>query len=239
MGERARRVSGRLGALALAAGALLVAARAGADDPPAYPLDPLPREAAGGPFRCPEVDRVLYRGESLRYDPPAFVHPSFHERLGRFEEVVRAVAIEVYGRPPRTVKNLGTYACRRMTTDAGWLSEHAFGNAIDVSGFDFDAAPRGAALPPGLPRGFRNGFEVRVLSHWSAKGGHGAVHARFLRTLARRLAARDDVFRVLLGPAYPGHKSHFHFDVSPFRLVRIFEEGAGEEPPGQAPALPR
>jgi hypothetical protein len=34
--------------------------------------------------------------------------------------------------------------------------------------------------------------------------------------------ARDDIFRVLLGPAFPGHKTHFHFDVAPWRLVDIW-----------------
>jgi hypothetical protein len=216
-------VSPRRAVAALGVVAALVGPRAArADEPPEYPLDPLPREA-GGMFRCPEVDRALYRGDLLRYDPPAFVHPAFRERLARFEAIAIEVATEVYGRAPRTVKNLGTYACRRMTTSADWLSEHAFGNAIDVSGFDFDAAPRGASLPEGLDAAFRRGFEVRVLSHWEGREAHAAVHARFLRTLAARLIGRGDVLRVLLGPAYPGHKSHFHFDVAPFRMVRVFD----------------
>jgi hypothetical protein len=112
-----------------------------------------------------------------------------------------------------------------MREHAEWLSEHAFGNAIDVEGFDFGHLPKGASLPPGLDKVFANGFEVRVLSHWGKKNGHAAVHARFLRTLAQRLAAQKDVFRVLLGPGYPGHNNHFHFDMAPFRLVQIFEDG--------------
>jgi hypothetical protein len=118
-----------------------------------------------------------------------------------------------------------------MREHAGWLSEHALGNAIDVAGFDFGHAPKGAALPAGLDPAFANGFEVRVLSHWGKKSGHAAVHARFLRTVVARLLARDDVFRVLLGPGYPGHSNHFHFDVSTFRLVQIFEDGKLVSPP--------
>ena len=217
----ARRIGRAALALATCCGAI-AAQPARADELP-YALDGLPREAAAGPFRCPEVEHALYRGTSLRYDPPAFVHPGFRERLARFEEVVRDVAVETYGRAPRTVRNLGTYACRRMTTSPDWLSEHAFGNAIDVAGFDFDAAPRGEPLAAGLDRAFRSGFEVRVLAHWSGRHAHAAVHARFLHTLAARLVPRADVFRVLLGPAYPGHKSHFHCDMAPVRLVRVFE----------------
>jgi hypothetical protein len=46
-----------------------------------------------------------------------------------------------------------------------------------------------------------------------------------LKTLARRLIGRKDVFRVLLGPGYPGHQNHFHFDMAPFTMVQIFEDG--------------
>jgi hypothetical protein len=116
------------------------------------------------------------------------------------------------------------------------LSEHALGNAVDVAGFDFGPLPKNATLPPGLDRGFTNGFEVRVLKHWRAKSGHAAVHSRFLKTLARRLIARKDIFRVILGPGYPGHRSHFHFDMATFRLAGIFEDGrvlTGD--PGPAP----
>ena len=31
----------------------------------------------------------------------------------------------------------------------------------------------------------KNGFEVRVQTHWKAKTGHAAVHARFLKTLGQ------------------------------------------------------
>jgi hypothetical protein len=29
---------------------------------------------------------------------------------------------------------------------------------------------------------------------------------------------------VLLGPGYPGHYNHFHFDMASFRMVQIFDE---------------
>lgn len=83
----------------------------------------------------------------------------------------------------------------------------------------------GAALPSGLHAVFVNGFEVRVLRDWGKRVGHAAVHARFLRNVVLRLLQRDDVFRVLLGPGYPGHANHFHFDMATFRLVQIFEDG--------------
>jgi hypothetical protein len=191
-----------------------------------YPLDALSRQLAPGtPFGCPALDRVDYRGDTIRFRPQASVLPEFKLRLEKLEAVVAAVATEVYGRPPLAIVDLGTFACRRMEGHPRWLSEHGLGNAIDVAGFDFGPLPRGAVLPPGLDKAFKNGFEVRVQAHWRSKSGHAAVHARFLKVLARRLIAREDIFRVLLGPGYPGHGNHFHFDMAPFRLVQIFEDG--------------
>ena len=203
---------------------------------PPYPLDVVSRQLPPGvPFGCPAVDLVDYRGDAIRFHPPAKVISGFKDRLEKLSTVVAAVATEVYGRPPLALVDLGTFACRRMEGHPRFLSEHGLGNAIDVAGFDFGPLPKGAVLPAGLDRAFKNGFEVRVQTHWKAKTGHAAVHARFLKALARRLIARTDIFHVLLGPGYPGHGNHFHFDMAPFRLVQIFDEGEvlqGESAPG-------
>jgi hypothetical protein len=185
---------------------------------PAYPLDSVPREVpATGDLGCPRIEVASYRGDVIRYRPEIWVNGSFRARLAAF----------------------GGYGCRRMREHAGWLSEHALGNAIDVAGFDFGHLPKGEALPAGLDPVFKNAFEVRVLGHWAKRAGHAAVHARFLRTLVLRLIARDDIFRVLLGPGYPGHANHFHFDVTTFRLVQIFEDGRLLQAPRSPAAPPR
>ena len=44
-----------------------------------------------------------------------------------------------------------------------------------------------------------------------------------LADLARRVIARPEVFRTVLGPAYPGHHNHFHLDCAPYRVVEVFE----------------
>ena len=192
----------------------------------AYPLDAVSRQLPPGvPFGCPAVDLVDHRGDTIRFHPPAKVNSEFKERLEKLSAVVATVGTEVYGRPPLSIVDLGTFVCRRMEGHPRYLSEHGLGNAIDVAGFDFGPLPKGALLPAGLDRAFKNGFEVRVQTHWKAKTGHAAVHARFLKTLARRIIGRTDIFRVLLGPGYPGHGNHFHFDMAPFRLVQIFDGG--------------
>jgi hypothetical protein len=110
----------------------------------------------------------------------------------------------------------GTLSCRRIGGYPTLLSEHALGNGIDVVGFSFPPAPRGSRdLPPAL----RGRFAV-TLADWQRTPE--TARARFLDDLARQLVARRDIFRVLLGPAYPGHKGHFHFDVAPYRLVAIW-----------------
>jgi hypothetical protein len=188
---------------------------------PSYALDVIPRVA--GP--CPKVPVVVYRGEVLDYAAPIWIHPDFQPKLLQLETIAREVATEVYGRAPTRIVHLGGYACRAMRSYSGWLSEHALGNAIDVEGFDFPALAKGSTLPPGVDRSLKNGFEVRVLRHWGKTQGVSALHARFLRTLALRLIARRDGFRVLLGPGYPGHQNHFHFDMAPYRRIEISENG--------------
>jgi hypothetical protein len=228
-------------ALAIGILAAVIGAPAAADPPkePPYPLDSVPREApAEGDLQCPDVGIESYRGDVIRYKHNIWVYPGFRARLPAFERVVRDVGVEVYGRAPERIVELGAYGCRRMRAHSTWLSEHALGNALDVQGFDFGHLPKGATLPAGLDKTFANGFEVRVLSHWGKKSGHAAVHARFLRTLATKLAAREDVFRVLLGPGYPGHDNHFHFDMAPFRLVQIWEDGRLINAPAGAAAAP-
>ena len=203
---------------------LLPAARARADLGAAYPLDALPREiAVGARPSCPAVELKRYRGSAIRYHKPTLVHGAFVPHLRALEELVRDTAVEVYGRAPVSLRHAGTFNCRLVRGYATLLSEHALGNAIDVEGFDFGRAPRGVSAP----RGLRGAFNVRLGRDWNATRGTGALHARFLRLLAERVIAREDLFRVVLGPSYPGHQGHFHFDVAPYRLVDVFGEGAG------------
>ncbi len=188
---------------------------------PGYPLDHIERVIpATGRMRCPKIAKVRYRGDTIRYHSPVFVNAHFRERLRRFERVVKQVAVQVYGRAPRRIRHMGTYNCRRITAWPTFLSEHGLANGIDVAGFDFGPASRKQRAA--APRGLRLGFKVRLARHWTATKGVGARHSRFLRTLARTLIARQDVFRVLLGPSYPGHRNHFHFDCAPWRLVDVF-----------------
>lgn len=190
-----------------------------------HPLDVVPRRVtAGTPLPCGEYRAALvsHRGDAVRYSSVVRVHPEFRDRLRRFEDTVRDVAMEVYGRAPRRIQHAGTFACRPVRRRATRISEHAFGNAIDIAAFEFGPARRGQALPEGAPSTLRRGFTVRIDRHWAPAGRHAqdvraARHSEFLHLLTDRLWGRTDIFRGMIGPAHPDHRGHLHLDAGPYR----------------------
>jgi hypothetical protein len=183
-----------------------------------YPLDRLSRTTpATGDFACPDVELTTYSGTSIHYFQPVQVYVGFVEPLARFEEIARDTAVEIYGRAPIKLVHDGAYNCRRTRGYATLLSEHALGNALDVEGFAFGPAPAGTAAPEGL----RGAFSVDLIHDWNATTGTRALHAKFLRLVAERVIDAE-IFHVVLGPDYAGHKGHFHIDLAPYRLVDVF-----------------
>ncbi len=95
------------------------------------------------------------------------------------------------GSPLKRVHHAGTYSCRRMyNRSSGRMSQHAYANAWDVTGFEL-----------------ADGRVVSVLRDWSSKGPR--------RDFLKRI--RDDacnVFDVVLGPDFnAAHRDHFHLDM--------------------------
>ena len=184
----------------------------------AYALDATSRTIpARGAFTCPQADLIAYAGTSIKLHKSVRLHREFVARVAAFERVVIDVATVVYGRAPSKLVHMGGYVCRRMKTYPQLLSEHALGNALDIGSFEFaraTAATKGAA-----PAGLTGAFTVSVDKHWTGTRGGAATHATFLRALADALIARTDIFRVMLGPSWPGHGDHFHFDGSSYRLI--------------------
>jgi hypothetical protein len=183
-----------------------------------YALDATSRAIpAKGAFTCPQADLVDYAGTSIKLHKKVRLHRAFVPRVALLERVIIDVATAVYGRAPSKLVHMGGYVCRRMKTYPQLLSEHALGNALDISSFEFSKAT--TATKGAAPKGLAGAFTVSVDKHWSATRGTGAVHARFLRALADALIARADLFRVMLGPSWPGHGDHFHVDNSTYRLI--------------------
>jgi hypothetical protein len=190
---------------------------------PRYPLDDVSRWVESAALSCADDSSqlVTYRGDHLRYERPIRVHPAFRDRLTIFETIVDEVAREHFGRPPRRIKHFGAYACRTVRGRPSLLSEHALGNALDVAGFDFGPMPRKSAAFASTPKPLRRAFQIRLDKHWAERAGVTSPYSAFLRELAARIVARPDVFRVVLGPGWPGHHNHFHLDNAPYRLVGI------------------
>jgi len=111
---------------------------------------------------------------------------------GWMSEKVQTEAAAVYGQPVVQMHTLGSYSCRRMNNGTGTsaISEHAFANAIDVSGFTL-----------------ADGREVMVRSGW-----HGAPEDQeFLRSV---FVGSCETFHTVLGPGSDGHhEDHFHLDL--------------------------
>lgn len=90
------------------------------------------------------------------------------------------------------IETMGTYSCRNVNSaSSGKLSEHASGNAVDVSGFVL-----------------KDGRRITVLSGWNGKEDERA----FLRRLRESACKR---FGTVLSPDYNAfHANHLHFDMA-------------------------
>lgn len=185
----------------------------------AYPLDPHPRRPPPGerPLECESEGLAVYDGFELKVRPVQ-VHSAFEDRLERFERLVGEVATEVYGRKPLAMQHMGAYACRPLRLGQGAISEHSFGNAIDVTGFDFGALGDSSSLD--LPEELRGAFRIRVAEHWENADEVSRLHTQFLRRLGQR-AIDESIFRVALGPSHEGHDNHIHFDMAPWRHLDL------------------
>jgi hypothetical protein len=118
--------------------------------------------------------------------------------LARFDlDVVQPAAQRHFGRGVTRIHHVGGYTCRAVAGTRKW-SQHAFGNAIDVIGFDL-----------------ADGTRISVGRDWRARGPRSA----FLQEVARN-ACR--VFTVVLSPAYDrAHQDHLHLDIGPERVCGV------------------
>jgi hypothetical protein len=151
-------------------------------------------------FGCAlEEGLVLLRGPTgVTYSRPPRVRGTFALRLARFEELAQAQAQRVFGRPLERIEHAGTFVCRAIR-NSGVASQHAFGNAIDVTAFVLRGGRRisvrrdfvrGAAVPE-KPAGL---FLARLLEQTAAEG----------------------LFRTMLTPDFDSaHAGHLHLDARP------------------------
>lgn len=160
-------------------------------------LEYTPIEDSDPGARCPLTD-ALTLGRSLTpYSAPLRMTCSQTAALHLWERhIVRPAAVEILGAPLARIETYGSFSCRNIA-GTGRLSQHAFGNAIDISGFRL-----------------ADGQVVTVLGHW----GDDSPKGKFLARVHRGACG---LFSVTLGPEYnAAHADHFHLDMGRGRLCR-------------------
>jgi len=166
------------------------------------------KKRAAETLYCHVPQRMRYvRGPGrIRYSGFVVVNCAMALALARFETIVQETARRVFG-PKHTVKHIfdyGTYNCRRIR-GYDMLSEHAYGNAIDIARFRV----RGYGV-------------VSVLEHWNSRRKRHRKRREFLHSLVAELR-RQKVFSTILDPDYNyAHRNHLHLDL---RRVRWGVDG--------------
>ncbi|GGC68132.1 extensin-like domain-containing protein [Chelatococcus reniformis] len=153
-------------------------------------VDPIAPVANGG-CGLPLGVRLSRLPGDLPLSVPAVMTCALAEAVEEWvATVVRPAARGRLGAQPTKVLVGPTYQCRTMNHQPGAkLSEHAFGNAMDVAGFEFDAHAT-----------FKVGFK-------SPRSEDGAFQAE-IRSRACGL------FDTVLGPGSdPFHSTHLHVDL--------------------------
>ncbi len=140
---------------------------------------------------CGIAHPVRLRGGILPMRPnvPVMACPLALTYMVWERHALRPLAREMLGAELAAVEHLGVYNCRNVRNSTVWLSQHALGQALDVS------AVRLA-----------DGRRITVAGGWDDAGAPG----RFLRAAHR---AACGFFKVALGPEYNAlHRDHFHLD---------------------------
>jgi hypothetical protein len=104
-------------------------------------------------------------------------------------DTVQPTAMAQFGQRVTQIRVAASYSCRnRNNAKEGQISEHAFGNAIDISAFE-------------------------VNGKWVVVGGdNSASESRFLSSVRK---AACGPFKTVLGPGSDAHHSdHFHLDLA-------------------------
>ncbi|MCC2095783.1 MAG: extensin family protein [Hyphomicrobiales bacterium] len=108
-------------------------------------------------------------------------------------KVVQPAALARFGQPVTEINTMGSYACRRRNHNPhSKLSEHAFGNALDIGAFVI-----------------ADGRKLKIVKHW--RRGEDQERA-FLRETH---AGACQYFRTVLGPGSNRlHEDHLHIDLA-------------------------
>jgi hypothetical protein len=146
--------------------------------------------AAGCSVPYPVVVKKL--SASLDLMPAAELNCAMAEAVARFmKDVATPAAKKTFGADIESIAQASAFVCRPRHNGLK-ISEHAFGNALDIAGFTL-----------------ADGTHIEVGPKPPQK------QAKFLDTVR---AAACGPFKTVLGPGSdPDHEFHFHFDLEPRR----------------------
>ena len=149
------------------------------------PLEDEPRGEKCGLFDALTLDRTLTPySATLQMTCAQTAAAYMWER-----HVARPAAVEIFDAPLARIETYGSFSCRNIAGTRR-LSEHAFGNALDVSGFRLE-----------------DGRVIDVEANWGKRGKEG----KFLKRVHEGAC---ELFSVTLGPEYNAtHADHFHMDM--------------------------
>ena len=161
------------------------------------------REANAKRPTCGAPQAVVYqRGPAkVRYNTPPIVSCGMALGLARFELVLNEEAQRHLGSEVARVEQGGTYNCRKMAR-FDLVSEHSYGNAIDI---------RSVTL--------KNGRKLTVLATFGKVGPEPKrPEARFWRSVSNRLYD-EGAFSVVITPFFDAlHRDHIHLDQARYRV---------------------
>jgi hypothetical protein len=154
-------------------------------------------------FECGAPQVVTYKGSpaKITWSPSVLVTCTMALAIARLETIVSEEAQRIYGKKVVKIVHVGTYSCREMAAYKGWVSEHSYANAIDLSEFFLE-----------------DGKRISVLDHFAPKlATPKTKESEFLRAIAKRMF-EEETFSTVLTPFFDAlHANHFHIDLARFR----------------------
>jgi hypothetical protein len=155
-------------------------------------FDNHPAEADPAGCSVPYPLSVKSLGKDIGLQPHAEMNCATAEAAARFaKDFISPAAKQVFGQPLKSVTHASAYVCRPRNGSRK-LSEHAFGNALDIASFTLSG-----------------GTSIAVQPNPDAKA------AGFLGKVRR---AACGPFKTVLGPGSDAdHAEHFHLDLAPRR----------------------
>lgn len=170
-------------------------------------------EPIGGPGDCgiaaPIKVTAIGGRKSVKVEPAAVINCNLAAAAVRWIDTkVQVPALAELGETVVKIRNAASYACRRRNNQkTGKLSEHALGNALDVSSFQLTSGKIVTVL-----QGWRGQKDGSLVEEVVAKViKRQTPESRFLR---QAHAGACEVFSTILGPeADKYHVDHFHLDL--------------------------